>query len=436
MTTPTDISYLGVGGEASFGGEAASLFYIDLATSDLDAPADSENIHPGGLTRFKRTKSPGMYICKGKVGFILDPDTWYYFLKYFLTDADTGGDGSFAFTDNTTSVLAEAPASVTPADAATETFTTAKNPVIPGTVIIQTDVPADVAEDDGMGNITELAASGVTGTIDYGSGVVVLNGLTPTTNYEIDYDEGETAGMFEYIIKPTTNQDQQSLTFEIGKQQFQHTFMGCAINQIEIDFAKDWIMLSMDIMAQKDKYEARITLATLEAKLPQGFATAIGHVATWISDFGVALADESANVEAGKITITQNSDLEAGTVLNSRYPAKSWLGEFEIKVDLTMTFADQNEYIDFWGGATGPTTDGSTFKKLQFIINSTTDASDNGTGDCTIDIYKAILNAPKTPVSGRDRIKQELSFEGVYDLVADEILKIVCNSIQNWDTDS
>jgi hypothetical protein len=433
MVAPTDINAMGVAGESSYGTETSPIFYEDIATVDLDSPAGSDLIHPGGLTRYKRTHNAGIYIPTGNVELVVDPLTFYYYIKYFLT----GSDG-LTFTDNTTSQTAEE-LLTTGAAETTGSATADEIPIIPGTLNVEEDGGGDVAGDDGFGNITAKNASGVTGWVDYGTGTIYLTGLSNSTTYDIDYDEAATAGFFNYVMTPTTDQTMKSITLDVVKQQWLHTFIGAAISQIEITFEKEWATMSMELVCQKDKYEARPTLATVSAKMMRAgstYPTPFHQLTVSMCDYGGSLSSEAANVESCTITMNNNADAEAGTVLNSRHPAQVWLGEFECAMKCRMVFADQNEYVDYWGAATGPSSDPSTEKVLRALIGSTTTAATNGYGNSQLDIYKAIITDIKSPVSGRERITQEVTFEALFDDVESEILQWTCNAITNWDSDS
>ncbi len=54
--------------------------------------------------------------------------------------------------------------------------------------LYDTSGPTLVAHDNGAGLIVQDAASGITGTIDYNTGVITLAGLTAATTYEPQYD--------------------------------------------------------------------------------------------------------------------------------------------------------------------------------------------------------------------------------------------------------
>lgn len=394
--------------EHTFGTKIAPKFFVDQSSAGLDVPDSPEIIKPGGLTRFKRKHAPGMYVPVGPVEFVADPPLLWYWIWLLL--------GSKATTDNTSTIADEA----TPSDGdGIISATLANTPIVPGTVIIETDVPATEAIDDGFGNIIEQAASGITGTINYATGALECVGTTASHAYTTTYDEGT----FEHILTASNNLEALSATLKLGKDVFMHTFTGCGFSQLTLTVEKEFATVSIDVSAQKDEGEPILTLANVT--IPQGYPTPFHKVTVKKANHGSAVAT-SADVESLTLTINMNISGEDGVTIGSRHPRRNWGGEVEIMLDATLVFEDTTELENFWGGASSPSADGTSEQVYQLIL-------DGGVlGDVTIDLHKDIINTLAIQPSGRDRVSQEITAEALYDETATEIITVTCNSVYNY----
>ncbi len=404
------LRYFGIAKESVFGTEVAPKFFIDQASTDINPPAGAEIIKPSGLTRVKRVHGPGMYIPEGGIEFVADAPLFWYLLFIML--------GSKATTDNTSTIADEA----TPSDSGgIISATLASLPVVPGELIIETDTPAQEAHDDGFGNIVEDSASGLSGTIDYATGVLLVTGATVSHAYTTTYDEGT----FEHIIESDNDNVMPSATFALGKDLFEHTFTGTVISQMVLSVSREWAVITLDVLAQKDEKDTIRTLVNVT--LPQGSPIPFHKVTMKAADYGSALADISAIVEELTLTINNNGDGEGGVTIGSRHPRKIFAGDLEVLADLVVHFDDTTILEDFWGGAAAPSADGTQEKAYQVFL-------DGGVlGDVTIDLFKAIMTTPPDiSPSGRDRISQSFSVEALFDSVEDLSVRFTCNSVYNY----
>lgn len=368
-------------------------------------------------------------------------------------------DNGFGLMLATTLVADEA--HPTGAGETTLALTLEEEDIAPSTFEFYNAVPTLVAVDDGFGTIVESEGSGVSGTIDYASGDVTLADLTASIAYTADYAhfaapttidgtinyttgvmsisgatvshaytttyyEGDTAGTFEHtIIGDLTQQEMLSSTLKLGKDEFMHTFKGTAITQIVIAVEREWALATLTVVSQKDEKETVLPLASV--KVPQGYPLPFHKMTIKEADYDSALTDYSAQVEGLTLTINANSDGEGGVTLGSRYPRRVWSGELMITADLTLVFDSTSELEDFWGGAAGPSDDGTTEKAYQITM-------DGGVlGNIVIDLYKCIMTSPPTiSPSGRDRVSQSLSVEAIYDDATLKIINAVCDSVYNY----
>ena len=419
--------FLGVSLEAAaYGTDTALAYYVDIASASLDTPDSPELIHPGGLNRFKKNHQSGMYIPTGNIEFPMEITTFGHLLEMAL-------GGTVTYTDNTTAVLAE---SIGTASGTTHTATLGTVPVIPGSVTIQTDAPADVATDDGFGTLVQANASGMAGTINYTTGAISITGAVDSTNYEADYSEVNTAGFHNMVIIPSVTDEQKDVTMSLGKDQLMHTFLGCVNNGVSIAIEKEWVMVTLDVISQKDLSETIATEATVLAKMPRpehggGNYIPFHKVTAKMVDYGGSLADISTRLEALTVNINNGGDGESGVTLGSRHPRRQFLGEAEISGDMTLVFDGENELDDFWGADGAPAANGTTEKAIEVTI-----ASPDSIGSIVLSFPKALFQQVAVQGSGRERIVQELKWEAIYDDSVSYILQATVNSLKNWESHS
>jgi len=343
--------------------------------------------------------------------------------------------GTVTYTDNTTGVLAEELG--TPAAGITVlTSTLSKIPAVPGDLVVQTDAPADVAEDDGFGAITELNSSGVTGTINYTTGVVILAGLTPEETYEADYSEVDTSGFHNTVIVPSVADEQKDVTLSVGKDQFMHTFDGSVFDALTISIEKEFVMVSTDVISQIDSKETIATQAVVLAKMPRPekgneYYVPFHKVTAKMIDYGGTLAAFETTLESMTISIANGGDGESGVTLGSRNPRRQFLGEMEVSGDMSLVFDGTDELEDFWGGATGPDNAGTTEKALEVTFTANTDI-----GSIVLLFPKVIFQQVAIQGSGRERIIQELKWVALYDDSVTQIMQATCNCLYNWETNT
>jgi len=80
------LRYLGFAEETTYNQALSpdAMMHLDIASSSLDAPADTELIYPGGLGKVARTRKAGFYTPSGDIVVAVDIRSIGYFLKYAL----------------------------------------------------------------------------------------------------------------------------------------------------------------------------------------------------------------------------------------------------------------------------------------------------------------------------------------------------------------
>jgi len=410
--------YVGPKEETTFGTKVAPPFYAEANSISIDPPDSPNLIRESSIARTKRTVAPGMYVPGGSIEMVADPATLYYWLYLLM--------GTIAETDNTTPVTAESDL-ITTAEGETSGSGTPDNfPIVPGTVTIEPHEGSDLIEDDGFGNMVDVATSAVDmGTVNYLTGLItVTSGLTESTVYDVNYSHGD----YEQVVTLQNDIELESFTLKTGKDEFMHTFTGCAMNSLTLSVEKEWVTVSMEFVASKDEKETIMTQAAVVALIPQEYPLAFHHVTVQAVDYGGSLVDISSDVEKLTLTFTNNADAEGGVTLGSRFPRRIFAGGFDCNIEMGIVFNSTAELEDFWGGATGPsTTDIGTLKALSILLNS-----GHGLGDVVFDLPRCIVQKNALQPSGRDRVIQEISMEALYDDTAAYQCQVTSNVLYSW----
>ena len=413
------LRYLGVGKESVFGTEVDPQFHLDIASASLDSPAEPDLMYTGGISRFLKKIVPGAYIIPGGAEFAADVSQLWYILWLLLGSKSTVDTGVTQVNDE---------AHPTGVGETTLELDFASAPIVPGSFEFFDAVPTKVAEDNGFGKIVEVTASGVTGSIDYtkdldgtAGGSAKLAGLTESIAYTADYKYGH----YVHTLAPQDTDELLSATLDCGKDVFEHTFLGCCFNSLDLTIEREFATVVLDILGQKDKKE--ILTAEEDLKLlcepPIPF-----HGNTFkLGDKDGAFVDRSADVLSVSLTINNTADAEAGLGLNSRFPNAVYAGDFELAGEVTLQFANTNEKEDFWGG-TEPT-DSPVEKTIELTLNN---GGATGFGSIVSTLPRVRLSAVNIQPSGRERLNQVIPFKGAWHKVDEEILSVVATVLTNY----
>lgn len=93
MTTQI-VRYAGFANESAIDALSSAQVHVDIASSSLDVPGDTQIEWQGGMGRARQTHRPGYYAPEGDVEMAFDVETVGRFLRYVL--------GGYVFTSNTT----------------------------------------------------------------------------------------------------------------------------------------------------------------------------------------------------------------------------------------------------------------------------------------------------------------------------------------------
>lgn len=186
----------------------------------------------------------------------------------------------------------------------------------------------------------------------------------------------------------------------LGKDTFEHVFRGCVIDSLELAVEDSFAMCTINAMARKDAKQAIDAVADL--LLPDEYPIAFHEVTV-----SREASDFSAQVKSLTLSISNNGNQEAGRSVGSRYPRRIPVFERDTRLTMSLYFDGTEELEAFWGGANGPTDDGST--DLGWII--TLDAGADGSID--IALPKGYYLTVPTQPSGRDEMTQDVEVKAM-----------------------
>jgi len=337
------LRYLGLALENTYGEDVSDAdLHIDITGASLDSPSEPFIQYEGGIGRMPANAIPGPYAPSGGAEFAASISSLAYLLHLALgvSAIDSTNVSSVSDEDHSTGV------GETELD-----FTLASFPVIQGSFELNDGVATQYAHDDGWGKIVEDASSGISGWINYATGEVHLEGLTESTTYEADYD----TGYYIHTITPALGNDIPSFNAFVGKDIFEHKFLGCIINSLDFSVEQELANMAIDVVSKIDQKETIKALEDLlltsncHGERQKSFA----DVQLKVGDFGGALSDISAKVRALAMTISNNGSTEDNIGLNSRFPQDGTVEGLVISGTMTLQFESTQYLEDFWGDAGG-----------------------------------------------------------------------------------
>lgn len=208
----------------------------------------------------------------------------------------------------------------------------------------------------------------------------------------------------EGVLLPTFNA-------RIGKDLFEHLFLGCAINSLQLQASDSFMELTLDIVAQKDKKATLQTISALDLGEISPLAFHEIHVSTGPS---------SCKVRNMTLNINNNIDADSGRGLGSRFPCLLRANQRETTLDMELYFDDTGELENFWGNAAGPT-EASTPNEFSLEFEIKQAGATTGDPLITIELPRCIHTSQSLEPSGRDRMEQSVTVTALQDsFVIDE----------------
>lgn len=199
-----------------------------------------------------------------------------------------------------------------------------------------------------------------------------------------------------------------SFNTRIGKDLFEHLFVGCNINTLNLSASDSFIEMDLGIVAQKDakKNLQEISDLSLGDISPLAF-----------HEISISAGPESHDVREMTLSIVNNIDSDSGRGIGSRFPYGMRCSGRDTTIDFVLYFDSTGELENFWGTSTGPS---ESSVPNEFSLEFELKPADAEPGDTliTIELPKCIYTDSTLEPSGRDRLEQSVSAVALLDTFA------------------
>lgn len=218
-----------------------------------------------------------------------------------------------------------------------------------------------------------------------------LNGYTFTTGTPNTH---EFYGNNELVL--------ESLTVRLGKDFWEHVFLGSVINSLALNTADSLARCTVGLVSQKDLKDTLVDFDTLEltASYPVAFHEVTAKIGT---------SDVSAITTRANVNIANNINAAGARTLGSRFPVKFRAGARAVTGGLTLYFEDMDNMELFWGDTTGPDESGVGATMTSLTVTYTISA----TMDMVVLIPNAYIEAAPSSPRGKEPLTQDLTFHAL-----------------------
>ena len=349
--------------------------FIEPRSVSLDTP-DSPFIFTGAAaSREPRLAVPGSYVPSGSVEYFVDLDSigsWlsgalghYISLGTDASDASDALDGDVAAGDTTITV----------------------------------DDASDFSDSDYI-QIGEAAVNdpeiAQIESIEAATNIITLT-KTLLKNHADDDKVFEVNTPFLHRFFRTNSRNLPSFTYYVGKEFFEHRFKGVTITQLSLVQERELLTASIDVVAAEESQAGINNFA-------KSFSNdVVGSRHVSLFQMENPARGLKVDAEAFSIEINNNIDETAGVRFGSRFPQEFEVGGLDVSGSFRLAFKTLQQYQDFWGGTVGPTEDAS-------YNNELTAEWSKGSKRLKIAVPELHLNRVSAPLSGRDRLTQEITF--------------------------
>lgn len=189
-----------------------------------------------------------------------------------------------------------------------------------------------------------------------------------------------------------------SWTYHLGKDVAEFVYDGCMINSLDLSVEGNLARATVGLFARKDTPAELKNYSDFSALIPTAYPLAFYNVTAMIND-----VESSAICRSTRLTINNNLNRESGRSLASMYPATFRCGARVTECQLELQFNDLKHNDLFWGGAEGPSCDGST----PFPLKLNFDGGDDG--DMEIQMPNCTMTSIPTQPRGRDTLYQTIT---------------------------
>jgi hypothetical protein len=387
------IRYFGFGREATYGTGVNALMHVDMASSSMDSPANTEMIFKGGLGRSPTIRRPGPYEPSGGVNFAGEITTlgWMALAAlggyvYTVGSGDRSASNANDVFGGYSTTIKAANASIV--GATSVVLTTLASTSFPSGTYIRIGTPngSDTEYRTVATSTSGTTTLTFTGALEFGHAA-----LTPVV--QIDKIPTVNATNLHELYGSTEN-SLPSYTFRIGKDIFEHVFEGSQLKSFGLKLANGFLDCSLGVVAQKD---SSATIQAVEALLlPTAYPFSFPDAVVAIN--GV---DKSALVKGFSIDVSNALTTKMG--VGSRFGRGTVAGDRNVTFSLDVYFESMEMIEAVWGSAHAPTIDGSTEASFTIDLNA------GQYGNINIQIPRGLLTGVKTQSSGKDIIVQNIS---------------------------
>lgn len=229
---------------------------------------------------------------------------------------------------------------------------------------------------------------------------------------------------FEYEFSPNRNDlTLPSATIRVGKDNFEHMFQGCIINELTLSMDNEFAMANVSVIAQKDGKDTLVEIEEIE--LPEAYPIAFHELSIMMGPKG-GEQEERTDIESFEITISNNGDGAEGVRMGSRYPRELFAGELTVTASIDIAFNSTKDIEKFWGASDGPSDVTTEEQNVTLIFNGGT------FGTLTANLPKCIFESINTQPSGRDRLVQSADIRAFYDEEAEgELIVNLKNNVDH-----
>src|SRR5690606_23108175 len=169
-------------------------------------------------------------------------------------------------------------------------------------------------------------------------------------NYEVtgtDDGEGNITAPYTHIFSPATTPLMHSFSAKIGKDIFEHIFLGNVVSSISLEVANEWALMTVSTVGAKDKK------STLEQNIEYTEGT---YFTAPMASLRKNNVDISASINSLSLSIETGANIEDSAGFGSRFPTKAFRGALVVNLEAELGFDSIEELIAFWGDNDGPST--------------------------------------------------------------------------------
>jgi PKD repeat protein len=237
------------------------------------------------------------------------------------------------------------------------------------------------------------------GTMEYSADVNTIGWMLKwgLGAYTFTAGTGTLPNIHEFYVMP--GQTLPSFTTRVGKDTFEHVFLGTIISKIDLSIGTDLMTGKIDLIAQQDKQEAiRTSLNTPDQDIfPLAFFNGT------ITLDGTVV---SQNVQNWDLTHDNGVKATDGQGMGSRFPYSFRTGGATPGLTLTMKDYDSGLLQRYWGGVNGPS---SGSMQTPFVLDSYFDSGAFGNMD--IMAPRVTISDMPTDIKGADPRIPQVAFQ-------------------------